>query len=127
MIQALYSKGITEVLMKNRMTALILLALALCVPCMAMAAQDKPTTYVINKGDTLWGLSERFLKDPYYWPNMWSKNSQVTNPHFIYPGQMVRVFPDRLELVPKGGTAIARKAATPDITQNVAEEKIFTI
>jgi len=114
--------------MKIRLTLLLLLLLTGLLPRLAPAAdQNEPTIYVVKKGDTLWGLSERFLKDPYYWPNMWSKNSQVTNPHFIYPGQMVRVFPDRLELVPRGEAAAARKGATPDITQDVAEEKIFTI
>jgi len=118
--------------MKIKMIAL-LLALVFVTPALLMAAeQDEPTIYVIKKGDTLWGLSEQFLKDPHYWPDMWSKNSQITNPHFIYPGQKVRVFPDRLEFVPKeqaaaGGqkSALAGKAA--EITQEVAEEKSFTV
>ena len=67
--------------MKIRMIAL-LLALVSVTPCLVLAAeQNEPTIYVIKKGDTLWGLSEQFLKDPYYWPAMWSKNSQITNPH----------------------------------------------
>jgi len=90
---------------------LLLLAIALIVPCLAVAQeQDEPTIYVIKQGDTLWGLSERFIKDPNYWPNMWSKNSQITNPHVIYPGQKVRVFPDRLELLPMEESAVANKA-----------------
>ena len=80
---------------------LLLLLVFIVMPSVASAAgQDEPTVYVIKQGDTLWGLSERFIKDPEYWPNMWSKNGQITNPHFIYPGQKVRVFPDRLEFVP---------------------------
>ena len=76
---------------------LLLLLVFIVMPSVASAAgQDEPTVYVIKQGDTLWGLSERFIKDPEYWPNMWSKNGQITNPHFIYPGQKVRVFPDRL-------------------------------
>jgi len=117
--------------MKNRMIALVLLLLALLVPCSALAAeQDEPTVYIVKKGDTLWGLSERFIRDPYYWPNMWSKNSQITNPHFIYPGQMVRVFSDHLEFVPKGGEAVAQKAQAPapaGVFKDVAEEKTFLV
>lgn len=120
--------------MKNRMIATILLVLALLAPCLASAAeQDEPAIYVIKKGDTLWGLSERFIKDPKYWPNMWSKNGQITNPHFIYPGQMVRVFPDHLEFVPKGQKAMAgnqqksQAAVVAGIFREVAEEKSFQV
>ncbi|WP_246545617.1 LysM peptidoglycan-binding domain-containing protein [Pelotalea chapellei] len=109
----------------------LLLALFLALPFRAQALdQNEPTIYVIKKGDTLWGLSERFIKDPNYWPNMWSKNSQITNPHFIYPGQKVRIFPDRLEIVPTPNSKTAaaqQKTIKPDIVQEVAEEKLFPI
>jgi len=119
--------------MRIRMTALFLLALTFVAPCLSMSAeQDEPTTYVIKKGDTLWGLSDRFLKDPYYWPDMWAGNRQITNPHLVYPGQKVRIFPDHIEFVPKETVAaIGQKAAAivkePDIFQEVAEEKTFTL
>jgi len=108
---------------------LILLAMTLIVPCLALAQeQEEPTIYVIKQGDTLWGLSDRFIKDPNYWPNMWSRNSQITNPHVIYPGQKVRVFPDRLEFLPKEEGAVQKKAptvtasgATVTTTQDLAE------
>jgi len=64
------------------------------------AAESQPTVYTIVPGDTLWGLSRRFLKDPYYWPNLWAANPQIGNPHFIYPGQRVRVYGDRIEIEP---------------------------
>jgi len=101
------------------------------VPCFSMAAeQEEPVIYVIKKGDTLWGLSERFLKDPRYWPDMWAKNRQITNPHLIYPGQKVRVFADRLEFVPKeqAGTQKAAPAGkSPDLMQEVAAEKSYPV
>lgn len=115
--------------MKMR-TILLLLVLSL-IPCLAAAEeQNEPTIYVIKQGDTLWGLSERFIKDPKYWPDMWSKNSQVTNPHFIYPGQKVRVFPDRLEFVPKETAAAVQKPLSPkeaEIMQEVAAEKTYPV
>ncbi|MEI7817161.1 MAG: LysM peptidoglycan-binding domain-containing protein [Desulfuromonadales bacterium] len=94
---------------------LLLLAALMSTPLIVHAAgQDEPAIYVIKKGDTLWGLSERFIKDPKHWPNMWSKNGQITNPHFINPGQKLRIFPDRLELVDKAEEAIAvRQSASP--------------
>jgi LysM repeat protein len=125
-----------EVSMKIRLN-MILLVLALMVPCLALSAeQEEPTIYVIKQGDTLWGLSERFIKDPHYWPNMWSKNGQITNPHLIYPGQKVRVFPDRLEFVPldpeipvAGQSApVSTIAATPSQPLGeVAAEKTYSV
>ena len=116
-----------------RIRLLLLLAL-LAMPSFALAAgQDEPAIYVIKQGDTLWGLSERFIKDPEYWPNMWSKNSQVTNPHFIYPGQKLRIFPDRMEFVPKEQTEaapaqkVATAAAVTEPLQEVAAEKTYSL
>lgn len=115
--------------MKTRLLLFLLAILAL--PCYVLAAdQEQPTTYVIKQGDTLWGLSERFIKDPKYWPNMWSNNSQVTNPHFIYPGQKVRVFPDRLEFEPKEQVAVPDKAVpakAAEVAQEVAAERSYTV
>jgi len=48
--------------------------------------------YSIQKGDTLWDLSHRFLDSPWQWPDMWSENSQIANPHRIYPGNRIRLF-----------------------------------
>jgi len=116
--------------MKIRKAILFLLALIVFLPCLVMAYEQEPVIYIIKRGDTLWGLSERFIKDPKYWPNMWSKNDEITNPHVIYPGQKVRVFSDHLEFVPRGTVAkqpapAAAKAA--DIFQDIAEERVFTI
>lgn len=112
----------------------LLLCILLAVPAVVFAAgQDEPTIYVIKQGDTLWGLSDRFIKDPNYWPNMWSKNSQVTNPHFIYPGQKLRIFPDHIELVPKESAVSpaaqksAPAAAVAETLQEVAAEKTYTL
>lgn len=51
-----------------------------------------PETYVVEKGDTLWDISNLFLSDPWLWPQLWQVNPQIENPHLIYPG-------DRLNLV----------------------------
>ncbi len=56
--------------------------------------------YTIKKGDTLWDLSQRFIEDPYYWPNVWANNPDITNPHLIFPGQKIRILDGRLEIIP---------------------------
>ncbi|MBT8357742.1 MAG: LysM peptidoglycan-binding domain-containing protein [Desulfobacterales bacterium] len=48
--------------------------------------------YTVKKGDTLWDLSQKFSNTPYLWPDLWSDNSDITNPHLIYPGQRIRLF-----------------------------------
>ncbi len=48
--------------------------------------------YTVKKGDTLWDLSRKFADSPYIWPDMWSDNSQIANPHRIYPGERIRLY-----------------------------------
>jgi len=52
-------------------------------------ADDYPERYVVVKGDTLWDISSRFLRDPWRWPEVWQGNPQVENPDLIYPGDVL--------------------------------------
>lgn len=90
----------------------LLLCAVLLLPLVAEAG-DEGRTYVIQKGDTLWGLSQKFLKDPYYWPNLWANNPEIRNPHFIYPGQTVRIYDGRIEIVPAEPTPPPTPAEAP--------------
>lgn len=53
---------------------------------------DAPERHLVVRGDTLWDLASRFLRDPWCWPDVWADNrDSVSNPHLIYPGQQIRL------------------------------------
>lgn len=61
------------------------------VPLSALAP-NAPDTYTVKRGDTLWDISSVFLTTPWRWPELWGMNKeQVSNPHLIYPGQVLRL------------------------------------
>ncbi|MEA3466439.1 MAG: LysM peptidoglycan-binding domain-containing protein [Thermodesulfobacteriota bacterium] len=104
---------------------LVILACLLILPSVA-SAKENPRIYTIQKGDTLWGISQRFITDPMYWPNLWANNPFIRNPHLIYPGQKLAIYDGRIELLPEYQQAAIKEAPvvaekTPVVT-GVAEE-----
>jgi hypothetical protein len=71
----------------------------LTIPLALQAAEDEKVIehetgfyYTVQKGDTLWDLSQKFADSAWLWPEMWKENSQIANPHRIYPGERIRLY-----------------------------------
>ncbi len=86
---------------------------------------DHPQTYTVVRGDTLWDISARFLRSPWLWPEIWQANSQIENPHLIYPGDVISLVyvdgqprllrggrPDVVKLSPRVRSSGPREAIT---------------
>ncbi|OQY53150.1 MAG: hypothetical protein B6230_00840 [Desulfobacteraceae bacterium 4572_89] len=69
-------------------------------PSMALAGDsrefnpnhDSGFYYTIQKGDTLWDLSQKFYNSQWDWPGLWEMNKEIKNPHWIYPGKKIQIF-----------------------------------
>ncbi len=81
-----------------------------------------PEIHTVRRGDTLWDLSQHYYSNPWAWPQLWSMNPQVENPHWIYPGDQLRMrTAPTLEGIPEDnsiarGGFVARGALVPPET-----------
>lgn len=79
---------------------IIYMLLFLTLPLVSVAEvirlkDDAPQVYIVKKGDTLWDISGVFLKQPWLWPRLWRLNTEIENPHLIYPGDKLRLVYDQ--------------------------------
>lgn len=83
-----------------------------------MHAGPVPELHVVQRGDTLWDICLFYFNDPWQWPKIWSYNSQITNPHWIYPGDLVRLLPRGMFAAP---TNLQDPEKTPDAAARPAD------
>lgn len=94
---------------------------------------DAPNEYTVKTGDTLWDISEVFLRDPWYWPEIWYVNPQVENPHLIYPGDVLKlVYIDgqpRVTVADRGGATQSGggKRLSPEVRREPLSQAITAI
>ncbi|NOU35050.1 MAG: LysM peptidoglycan-binding domain-containing protein [Polyangiaceae bacterium] len=74
---------------------------------MRMGGSPNANAHLVRRGDTLWDICDFYFQNPYQWPRIWSYNPQIQNPHWIYPGDVVRL---------KNGTDATPAARTGSLT-----------
>lgn len=93
---------------------LILLTLlpAICFADKLVIKESAPEVYIVERGDTLWDISNMYLNQPWLWPQLWRTNVHITNPHLIYPGDELRL---RINEDGEPVIEVVREAAKPEI------------
>jgi len=82
-------------------------------------------THTVVKGDTLWDISEEYLGNPFLWPKLWQWNDFITNPHFIYPGNEISLYPPSVRVRrPEPVEVVALEPVEPEI---LAEEPVEAV
>jgi len=76
--------------------------------------------WVVEPGQTLWSISEAVLGKPELWPKVWVLNNELTNPNWVYPGQVIRFYRADLEL-PSQYDYLPNSLAQPDSEEEEEE------
>ncbi len=103
----------------------IIAALLSCCVTIGMAIADEitikndvPDQHIVVKGDTLWDIANMYLSDPWKWEDIWYLNSQIENPHLIYPGDVIGLVmvdgEQRLTVINRGDNANTLKITPND-------------
>lgn len=73
------------------LSLLLLIGMSFTLQAAVQVKESAPTTYTVKPKDTLWDIANLFLDKPWLWPELWRKNTQIENPHLIYPGDVITI------------------------------------
>lgn len=80
-------------------------------------SKGKSETYLVQKGDNLWEISQTFFADPEFWPKIWSLNKNtIFNPHEIEPQDTLYFVPGTLAEPPQVLTEVGTNSITSNST-----------
>ncbi|BBN80035.1 peptidoglycan-binding protein [Pseudoalteromonas sp. A25] len=125
--------------MKHSFTALIM-ATCLALPVFAQdtitVKGDAPVQYTVKEGDTLWDISKLYLSSPWQWQTLWQQNPQLSDPHLIYPGDVLSLQFDKQgvpiltldkgvkKLTPQARIAVQKSTAIPTLPMSLIQPLI---
>ena len=78
--------------------------------------------HVVESGDTLWDICEKVTGKPWIWPRIWAMNPEITNPHWIFPGDVVR-FDAPTEAPPSRAEMVASNVDIPEASEAQADKQ----
>jgi len=94
----------------------------LLLPLITFAETREIKKHKVIKGDTLWDISKKELNDPFMWPSIWKENKWIANPHWIYPGQIIKIPLYLIQKEKREEEAVSKPAAVYQEPAAVSQE-----